>query len=1073
MVGCPTLRTERDGVAGRPKPTHICYRGVAVRTFLLALLLTIAPLAHARAQYFGQNRVNYRSFDFNIIATEHFDVYYYDDLRAVAVDAAMMAERAYGRLSRLLNHQYRERQPIILYGSHAEFQQNDLTDIGEGVQGVTDPYRHRVILPFTGSYADFEQVLEHEIVHQFQFDIFARGYVGAGIERLIAVQPPLWLTEGLAEYLSIGTKHTGTDMWIRDAVRTGTLPTIDQMTSDSRIFPYRYGHALMSYIAQRWGDDVIADIFHGVASGGLESGFRRALGIDLQTLSRSWHDDVRNQLLPDTLVRDDLGTLAQSTVNRDRSGGGLHVSPSLSPSGTQVIYFSEADEYSVNMYLADVASGTAEKRLVKSAFSANFESVRFLNSGVDWSRDGERIAFPAQHSGRDDLVLFDVRRRKTIRRIRPALAGITSPSWSPDGTQLVFSGLRHGVSDLYVVNDDGTGLQQLTADRHADLHPTWSPDGRYIAFATDRGPQNNFADLRPGALTVALFDLETRTVRLLPVGGGSAVNPQWSPDGTAVAFVSDRNGVANVFVYDIDAEALLQITDVYTGVSGITPTSPAISWARDADRLALTYYERGEYNIYTIDNPRDHGREVHPQELVAEQRGPDLPGGLRNDSLVDLASPGGSNAFRSLGSVPRGTAARTRGRISVKDLLDSAALVLPDTSDFAFSRYSPRLLVDYFSQPQLGYTRDNFGSGVYGGAAVALSDIMGSRRLLLGAQVNGHLAESQVAAVYANMAHRTNWAVGIQQTPYFFYTGANLEVDTDGQPVLNERLQRFVARRAFVEASRPFSRFSRLEYRFSAVNMGIGDLNFRTTFDRSGSYVVDRDINRSSFGSESYVQPALAWVFDNTIHHVMGPLRGRRSRLEYAPAIGSWQFHQTLLDSRRYDALPGPFTLATRALFFGRFGADSDAFPIFLGVPDLLRGYTSGSFRRRECSTEDGTRTASCDELNELVGSRVAVFNAELRFPLLRYSGGRPFPTPPVEGAVFFDTGVAWRDGTLLSLTRSDENDKHTVREPLSSWGVSIRSNVFGFVILRLDYTKPLSRSGHPPYLTLSLGPTF
>ncbi|MEJ2238946.1 MAG: hypothetical protein P8X82_11665 [Gemmatimonadales bacterium] len=106
-------------------------------------------MAPVRAQYFGQNKVQHRRLDFSVIETEHFDIYYYDGERAAAIDGARMAERAYDRLSRLLNHRYRERQPIILYASHSEFQQNNVTNIGEGTGGVTEPYRHRVLLPFT------------------------------------------------------------------------------------------------------------------------------------------------------------------------------------------------------------------------------------------------------------------------------------------------------------------------------------------------------------------------------------------------------------------------------------------------------------------------------------------------------------------------------------------------------------------------------------------------------------------------------------------------------------------------------------------------------------------------------------------------------------------------------------------------------------------------------------------------------------------------------------------------------------------------------------------------------------
>src|SRR4051812_5968696 len=186
------------------------------------------PLA---AQYFGQNKVQYRAFDFQSIQTEHFDVYYYSDERGGALDAARMAERAYARLSRILHHNFQSRKPIILYASQSDFQQTNVVDAsGEGLGGVTEFFKHRAVLPFTGSYADFEHVLQHEMVHQFQYDVYSRGRPGGGMQTLVAVNPPLWFMEGMAEYLSLGPINPETAMWLRDAALEGNLPTLEQMT---------------------------------------------------------------------------------------------------------------------------------------------------------------------------------------------------------------------------------------------------------------------------------------------------------------------------------------------------------------------------------------------------------------------------------------------------------------------------------------------------------------------------------------------------------------------------------------------------------------------------------------------------------------------------------------------------------------------------------------------------------------------------------------------------------------------------------------------------------------------------
>src|ERR671926_1885751 len=166
------------------------------RTIPVFLLLRSVP-GLAAAQYFGRNKVQYSTFDFKVIQTEHFDVYYYERERVAAMDAARMAERSYARLSKVLNHDFRERKPIILYASHSDFQQTNALGEppGEGTGGVTDFSRNRAVLPFTGSYAEFEHVLQHEMVHQFQYDVYSRGRPGAGVQTLMTVNPPLWFME--------------------------------------------------------------------------------------------------------------------------------------------------------------------------------------------------------------------------------------------------------------------------------------------------------------------------------------------------------------------------------------------------------------------------------------------------------------------------------------------------------------------------------------------------------------------------------------------------------------------------------------------------------------------------------------------------------------------------------------------------------------------------------------------------------------------------------------------------------------------------------------------------------------
>src|SRR5918996_3896754 len=306
------------------------------------LLLLLAP-GLLDAQYFGRNKVQYSTFDFKIIQTEHFDVYYYERERVAAMDAARMAERGYARLSKVLNHEFRERKPIILYASHSDFQQTNALGgeaPSEGTGGVTDFQRNRAVMPFTGSYSEFEHVLQHEMAHQFQYDTWSRGRAGGGLATIIAINPPLWFAEGMAEYLSIGPINPETAMWLRDASLEGSLPTIEQMTLDPyKYFPYRFGHALWSYIGERWGDEAVGAILKGTLAGGVEGGFRRTIGLTLDQLSSQWRGAGQKKEMPGNGGRPKDRAGGDELLTEKRSEGTLHLAPALSPDGSQVAYF--------------------------------------------------------------------------------------------------------------------------------------------------------------------------------------------------------------------------------------------------------------------------------------------------------------------------------------------------------------------------------------------------------------------------------------------------------------------------------------------------------------------------------------------------------------------------------------------------------------------------------------------------------------------------------------------------------------------------------------------------------------
>ena len=1019
--------------------------------FVASLALLVAGGATLSAQnYFGQNQVQYDRFKWSELETEHFIIYYYPEEAAATIDAGRMAERSYARLSRLLDHQFREKKPIVLFSSRTDFGQNNVTgDLGEGTGGVTEAARHRMLLNFTGDSKSFEHVLTHELVHAFQYDIFARGKAGNGLQALAQYLPPLWFAEGMAEYLSLGPSTSITNAWMRDAALNGKIPTIEQLNDNpDKYFPYRYGHSLWTYIGQKWGDEAIGQIMNSVPSVGVERAFRRELGISFEDLGREWREDLQTRLLPAVGAMDRPRKFAQPLLTGTKNGGEIFLAPALSGDGKNIAFLANGSflrgQVFIDLWLGNAETGKRTTRLIKSEVDPDFEELRLLYSQSSFSPDGRQLAVTAQSHGKDVLYLVDVEGSHRKTPLDLGMESITGPTWSPDGKRIIFSGATGGITDLYLVNSDGTGLQRLTNDKFGDLQPQWSPDGKTIAFASDRDSAS-FANLSFKPWRITLLDLATGTTSVLPAQAGLNINPQWAPDGRSIAYISDRTGTANLFLYDLDTREHYQLTNVAGAISALTEYSPAISWARQADRLAFTYYENAQYTIWTVNNPR----------------------GLRKTPYRQLAAE-----TVVLAGAPNDTINRA---VSVVALLDSFDLGLPDTTKFRVNRYRVRLQPDYVTRPSIGYVPDAFGRSVFGGTTVVLSDMLGNNHLAISGEVNGRASEARVFLGYTNLSKRWQYSTALSQAPYYFLSSDSLSNTKEpGVALENQEITTYVARQAFGVTAYPLNRFTRLEF-------GAGFNNI----DRSRWFVTRKIFNGNSASAYevdsthrdptlNYIDGQIAVVSDNTLFGYTGPIMGRRFRFQVSPVLGAYDWVQYLADYRRYDPILFNYlTVATRLYADVSIGPDEKAFPKYIARPDYVRGYDRNSAFYLSCPVI-GANPTNCSAV-QLLGSRVAVANIELRFPLVRHVelGFLPMELPPLDGLFFYDAGLAWSRGQKVYASRPPGFDISSERYPLRSYGFGLRLNLFNYAILRWDFSVPLDQVGHRGVWTWSLWPSF
>jgi hypothetical protein len=602
--------------------------------------------------------------------------------------------------------------------------------------------------------------------------------------------------------------------------------------------------------------------------------------------------------------------------------------------------------------------------------------------------------------------------------------------------------MARGLTDLYALDLGSGGVRALTKDPYADLQPAWSPDGRRIAFVTDRF-SSRLDVLAIGDYRLALIDPAGGQVEQVPAfTSGKNINPQWAPDSRSLYFLSDRDGIPNLYRVSLDGD-VHQLTMVATGLTGITAQSPALSVASRSGLAAFSVYDRGDYVIHTLDVS------------------------TRTGQLSDASGPGRAVLPPS-----------DRPASQIAGLLREAEFGLtPATQSYETSEYKPRLQLDAIGQPSIAFGADRFGAALGGGLSFQFSDMLGNHNLAaavnLSQGIGGEFAMANTAAqaAYFNQAHRWNWGIVGGQVPYIsggFQSGV---ANVDGQPVFIDQtiVLRQTQRSAAGVMAYPFSRARRVEFQGGFSQIAFDQIVQTQGYSLNTGQLLFDETERTPVGDTlSLGTTSAALVFDTSNFGATSPVAGARYRFEVAPTFGSVRYTSVLADYRRYVMPISFYTIAIRAMHYGRYGAgggDERLFPLFLGYPNLVRGYDVFSFETSECVP---TETSDCPAFDRLLGTRMLIGNIEFRFPLLRpFRAGQSMYGPvPIEVALFADGGVAWNGGESPSFLGGD-------RRGVASYGVALRTNLLGFAIGEFAVSRPQQRPGRGWMFQFNLSPGY
>jgi Tol biopolymer transport system component len=1000
------------------------------------------------AQYFGKNKPRYKGFDFNVKETPHFDVYYYLKNEDLINRVSQMTEQWYDLHQAITHDTIDFKNPIIFYNNHAEFQQTNTISgaIGVGTGGVTEAFKNRVIMPLTFTNQQTNQVLGHELVHAFQFNMVIRGD-STNLQSLSNL--PLWIVEGMAEYMSIGRVDPFTAMWMRDAIIHDDLPDFKKMASP-KYFPYRYGQAAWSYLTGRYGDDVIQPLFTETAKYGLETATQLVLGTNIESVGGEFKTALETYYEP--FLRDKKENVHGKKLISKENSGRINVSPTLSPSGKYVVFLSEKDLFSTDLFLADARTGEILSKLASTIKDTDLDAFNYLESAGTWSPNSKEFAFVAFKKGRNVIVIKEALSGNDVATIEvPGVPAVANPVWHPNGKEIVVVGLVEGQTDLYSYNIKSGKVSQLTNDMYAEIQPAFSAEGDKLLFSYDKRSVVEGRTHGKYTFDLAVMDYASTTIKTLDVfTGADNLNPVFDHEGN-IYFYSDRDGYRNLYNYKFDTDEVFQMTDLLSGISGITRYSPAITSSTKRDRVIFTHYDNHSYVLYQADQ-----------------------GDLLNKSVdkdaVDFAA----------GTLP--IIGLDKLDIVNRNLNNIDNIRTTDVSEFRQKEYEPKFRLDYVGGGGgVGVSNSTFGNytGLQGGVDMIFSDLLGNNQIFTQLALNGSFLDIGGQVQYLNRKNRLAYGGGIsfipQRTGFRNQFIDELVIDNQSIPVLVDQINLLRIYNAAVNGflhfplstTRRFEAGGSVGRQFFRLDEQNNYYNQNLFFIGSESEKVDvgDEIRFNQFFNVTKGNTAsfnVAYVEDNSSFGLTySPYQGHRMRIQFEQNYGINNYSGVLADVRKYVWLK-PVSLAFRGLGYARFENNTNTiFPIYAGNMGFIRGYDfvfGGQL-------ENPIGGANGININQVIGSKIGMFNAELRLP---FTGpkqlaliGSNFLLSDIN--IFFDGGVVFDEFSHLSdgepIVNAEGVTEFLKPTFASSVGVSARVNLLGAIIVEPYFAWPLQEN--------------
>ena len=1024
---------------------------------------------------FGQNRIQYKNFDWYYYSTNNFEIYYYPGGQEYALEAVEFLEDKFVELTDQLGYAPYNKTKIFIYNSIHDLQQSNVGIDGAvyTIGGRTEFVKLQLEVAYPGQAHKFKEDLIYKLASTLINDMMYGGSLAEIFQNSYLLSLPDWFIDGAARYIAYGWSREMDD-YMRDYMGGKKPKKLKRIEGESASI---VGQSIWSYIAVRYGKGNISNILNLTRIiRKEENSIANTLGVSFKTFMDEWQNYY---LLQREEVQGNYSSVGEERLLVDVKNTKKLITSSVSfNNDADKVAYALLKNGKYEVYVNDLVTGQNTK-ITSGGYRISGQEIDNHLPLLNW-QDNFTLGVILFKRGFLYLNTYDLENKTKGQKPLNRFRQIESFSFNDNGRLAVISGDIDGQNDIFLIAMNRNALRRITRDEYDDLDPVFVPGTAAILFSSNRVSDSvNVGDVVLEDINrnfnLFVYDLDTTTTnfyRLTNTYGEDRM--PYAKNINEIYYLSDHQGISNLYRYNIFDSLTTQITNFDESI---------ISYDLhfNPDRLTYTMLGEGEKRVY-LDTLTNLSTSKFTTETPRKRRENALRVVTRalKNSKKDEKPPEPEKDEEDTADFQFEDEVETDSTDeSDANWIDTDNYVFEDDSDTSFETesffskyqsfeqenervgpipYNPRFTFNNVITSFLWDPYRNFMMFV----ETEINDVLENYKIKGGALIKTDFRQGDLFAEFQYLKYWMDFKVRIDRKTYV------LENQSDFFR------HKYKLNRFKVSAALPVTHTFRLEASPFFTQTSFTNLNFLSVTNQA----TDQAVN----SRQSYAGGILSLVFDNTVERSFNLFQGTRALVEYTSHFhttdASRNFSNLRVDIRHYQKVHKEITWANRLLYGKQMGPARKLY--------MLGGMDNWLFASSEIQGDDDPLaiTSSKDnsdllfnefvtnlrglDYNEANGTDVLVFNSELRIPLFLYLTNGPIKSNFLRNfqlTSFFDIGSVWTgsppfiDGRPITRTFDDnpafEAEIVKFQNPwLGGFGFGLRTVLLGYYI-KFDAARP------------------